>query len=214
VGALVILGLLLTAAVSTIRRYRRGTGIERLQLRWFMTAVVALGVAIVIGLVGSITLGSDAVLIWIPTLVAYLGVPLAIGFAVQRYRLFDLDRLLSRTIAYALITVVLFVVFAVVNLSLQSALGSVVRGNAIAVAVSTLVVAALFQPLRVRLQRVVDRRFNRARQDHEDAIARFATNLRDEMDVDRVVAAMRRAAEEAVEPTVAAVWQRDRGAVT
>ena len=213
-GTVIILGLLVTAAASTIARYRRGTGVERLQLRWFMTAVVALGLAILFGLIGSITLGSDTILIWIPTLLAYLGVPVAIGFAVQRYRLFEIDRLLSRTIAYALITAILFVVFAAVNLSLQTTLGSLVRGNAIAVAISTLIVAALFQPLRVRLQRVVDRRFNRSRQDHDAAIARFAAGLRDETDVDRVLDAMRRAAEEAVEPTVASVWQRARRVVT
>ena len=213
-GTLVIFALLLTAAASTIARYRSGTDVERLQLRWFMTAVVSLGLAILIGLIGSISLGSDTVLIWIPTLLAYFAVPVAIGSAVQRYRLFEIDRLLSRTIAYTLITAILFVVFAVVNLSLQSTLGSFARGNAIGVAVSTLVVAALFQPLRVRLQRVVDRRFNRVRQSHEQVIARFAAGLRDETDVERVLDAMRRAAEETVEPTVAAVWQRDRRATT
>jgi hypothetical protein len=211
---LVIFALLLTAAASTIRRYRHGTEIERLQLRWFMTAVVSLALAILVGLIGSITLGTETVIIWIPTLLAYFAVPVAIGSAVQRYRLFEIDRLLSRTIAYGLITAILFVVFAVVNLSLQTALGGFVRGNAIGVALSTLVVAALFQPLRVRLQRVVDRRFNRASQDHEEAIARFAAGLRDETDVERVLDAMRRAAEETVEPTVATVWQRDQRAST
>ena len=107
---------------------------------WFMAAIVSLGVAILIGLIGTVTVGSDTVLIWVPTLIAYLGVPIAVGFAVMRYRLFEIDRLVSRTIAYALITGILFIVFAVVNLSLQGALGSVVRGNAIAVAISTLVV--------------------------------------------------------------------------
>jgi hypothetical protein len=213
-STLIIVALLMTAAVSTVTRYRRATGVERLQLRWFMTAVVSLGLAIAIGLVGTITLGSDTILVWIPTLLAYLAVPVAIGFAVMRYRLFDIDRLISRTIAYALITAILFAVFAVVNLTLQNALGSLIRGNAIAVAVSTLVVAALFQPLRTRLQRLVDRRFNRAGQDHEQAVARFAAGLRGEMDVDRVLEAMRRAAEETVEPTMATVWQRDRGTTT
>ena len=212
-GTLIILALLVTAAGSTVARYRRGTGVERLQERWFTTAVVALGLAILLGLIGSIALGSDTILIWIPTLLAYLGVPVAIGFAVQRYRLFEIDRLLSRTIAYALITAILFTVFAVVNLSLQGALGSLVRGNAISVAISTLIVAALFQPLRVRLQRMVDRRFNRSRQDHDAAIARFVAGLRDETDVERVLDAMRRAAEETVEPTVASVWQRGRPVV-
>ena len=213
-GTLVILGLLVTSAAATVLRYRRGVGVERLQSRWFMTAIVSLGVAILIGLVGTIAVGSDTILIWIPTLLAYLAVPVAIGFAVQRYRLFEIDRLLSRTIAYALITGILFVVFALVNLSLQGALGSVVRGNAIAVAVSTLVVAALFQPLRTRLQRVVDRRFNRTQRDHEAAIAKFSAGLRDEVEVERVLDAMRRAAEDAVEPTVATVWQRDRRGAT
>ena len=81
-------------------------------------------------------------------------------------------------------------------------------------AISTLVVAALFNPLRVRLQRAVDQRFNRARYDQEAALAAFATGLRDEVDVDRVLAGMRQVAEHAVQPTVAAVWRRDRGSAS
>lgn len=210
----VIGALLVSAAAATIARYRRGTGVVRLQLRWFMTAVVVLPLAVIVGFVGTAALVSDTVLVWIPTLLAYLAVPVAIGVAVMRYRLLEIDRLLSRTIAYALITAILFVVFAVVNLSLQAAMGDLVRGNAIAVAISTLVVAALFQPLRIRLQRAVDRRFNRSRYDHEAAVARFAAGLRDEVDVDRVLDAMRRTAEHAVQPSAAAVWQRDRGEAT
>ena len=205
---LVIVALLASGAVTTIGRYRRGTDLVRLQLRWFMTSVVSLCVAIAIGLVGTITLGSDTILIWIPTLLAYFAVPAAIGIAVMRYHLFDIDRLISRTIAYALVTAVLFGVFAGVNLALQASLGSIIRGNSLAVAISTLVVAALFNPLRVRLQRLVDRRFNRVRADQEAALVRFTIGLRDEVDVERVLDAMRAAAVNAVEPTAAGVWQR------
>lgn len=215
VTAFAPIALLAIIVGHTIRRYRRSDGITRLQLRWLMASVAFVAAAVTFGLlVAGITGERYGILGWLPVIVAYPLIPVAIGIAVMRYRLFEIDRLLSRTIAYALITAVLFAVFAVVNLSLQSVLGSVVRGNAIGVAVSTLVVAALFQPLRIRLQAIVDRRFNRTRRDHEAVVTRFASGLRHEMDVDRVVDATRRAAEEAVEPSAATVWQRRRRVAT
>ena len=106
--------------------------------------------------------------IWFPALVAFPLPPIAIGIAIMRYHLYDIDRIISRTIAYAGLTLVLFAVFTGVNLVLQSIFESLVGGGSVAVAASTLAVAALFNPLRVRVQRVVDRRFNRARQDADE----------------------------------------------
>ena len=106
--------------------------------------------------------------IWIPALVAFPLPPVAIGIAILRYHLYDIDRIISRTIAYAGLTLVLFAVFTGVNLVLQSIFERLVGGGSVAVAASTLAVAALFNPLRGRVQRVVDRRFNRARQDADE----------------------------------------------
>lgn len=214
------IAILAASVVSLLIRYRRARdprsadGIERLQIRWLLAAVAFVVVSVIGGLLIFVLSGSTAGWAWIPALIAYPTVPMAVGVAVTRYRLFEIDRIVSRTIAYALVTAVLFAVFAGVNLALQASLGSVVRGNAIGVAISTLVVAALFNPLRLRLQRAVDHRFNRTRYDQEAALAAFATGLRDEVEVDRVLAAMRQVAEHAVQPTVAAVWRRDRGSAS
>jgi hypothetical protein len=211
------IAILAASVVSLLIRYRRTTtqrgagAIERLQIRWLLASVAFVVVSVIVGLV--IFVLSDATVgwAWVPALIAYPTVPLAVGVAVTRYRLFEIDRIVSRTIAYALVTAILFAVFAGVNLALQASLGSILRGSAIGVAISTLVVAALFNPVRVRLQRAVDRRFNRARYDQEAALADFSAGLRDEMDVDRVLAAMRSVAELSVQPTSAVVWRRDGG---
>lgn len=202
------ISILAGGVVSLLVRYRRAEGIEALQIRWLLASVALVVTSVIFGLVGFVASGGTIALFWIPALIAYPTVPLAVGVAVLRYRLFDIDRLISRSIAYALITAILFLTFAAVNLSLQTALGPFVRGNALGVAISTLVVAALFQPLRVRLQRAVDRRFNRSRTSHEDALARFAAGLRDEVDVDRLLDRVAAAAAETVEPAAVAVWHR------
>lgn len=208
------IAILAAAVVSLVIRYRRASLTERLQIRWLLAAVAFVVVSVVTGLTIFVLSDSTAGWAWLPALIAYPTVPIAVGVAVSRYRLFEIDRIVSRSIAYALVTAVLFTVFAAVNLALQASLGSIVRGNAIGVAVSTLVVAALFNPLRVRLQRAVDRRFNRARFDQEAALADFTAGLRDDVDVDRVLASMRQVAERAVQPTVAGVWRRDRPAAS
>ena len=128
----------------------------------------------------------------------------------MRYRLYDIDRIISRTIAYAGVTLVLFAVFAGVNLTLQSVLDSLVGGGSIAVAASTLTVAALFNPLRGRLQRVVDRRFNRGREGAELTVDRFAGRLRYQLDLDAIGSELTSAAVGAVEPTAATFWLRHR----
>jgi hypothetical protein len=202
------IGIFAVGVVSAVMRYRRVTGIERLQLRWLMASIAFAFAALVVGLVGFATVGPQSGLIWLPALIAYPTVPLSIGIAVMRYRVFEIDRIISRTIAYGAITAVLFVVFGLVNLAMQTALRSVVTGNALAVVVSTLAVAALFSPLRWRLQRVVDRRFNRTHHDQERALNLFATGLRDEVDLERVRSALIVTADEAVRPVSATVWLR------
>jgi hypothetical protein len=201
------------AGGSLIVRYRRATGVLRLQLRWVVAAMTLLVAGFLFGLAASVAIGEPASgdWAWIPVIVAFPLVPIAIGVAVTRYRLFEIDRLISRTIGYGLVTVALFALFAVVNLGAQTLLAPFVRGDTIAVAISTLVVAATFDPLRVRLQRLVDRRFNRARIDHERTIDDFASGLRQELDVDRLVAHIADTVQGAVEPRMLTVWRRDPG---
>ena len=204
-----IFALLIIAVVRLVLRYRRATEVELLQLRWLVAAVVFLlvGVLIAIGLI--VAFGDQVTdYAWIVAAFAYPTVPLAIGVAVMRYRLLEIDRIISRTIAYAGVSAVLFAVFAAVNLGLQAVLGSFVSGNAAAVAISTLVVAALFNPVRVRLQRVVDRRFNRSRYDHEHTARSFAAAIRDEVDLTALQSTLVATADDAVKSSRVDVWLR------
>ena len=163
-----LLGLIGLGLAGQVVRYRRGTGIERLQVRWLAAAVSVV-------LVGFIGLSLEQVIRTTPgplasALIAYAGIllmPIAIGIAVLRYRLYEIDRLISRTIGWAIVTGILVAVFGVLVVALQAALTPVTDESTLAVAASTLVAFALFQPLRRRVQRAVDRRFDRARYDGE-----------------------------------------------
>ena len=158
--------LLALALASLVVRYRRAMGIERQQLRWFAfigaIAITALAVA---GLLKDGTGGVLTTIDWFGWLIGIGGLvlmPIAIGLAVLRYRLYEIDRLISRTVGWTAVTSILVVVFAVVILVIQAAMATITNSSTIAVAASTLVVFALFQPLRTRIQTQVDRRFDRA----------------------------------------------------
>jgi len=135
-------------------------------------------------------------------------IPIAIGVAILRYRLYDIDRLISRTVSYGAVTGILALAFVGTILVSQTILASFFSGNSVAVAASTLVVAALFQPLRRRVQSVVDRRFNRSRYDAERTVAAFGAHLRDEVDLADVDAAIRAVVVRTVAPTAMGVWIR------
>jgi MFS family permease len=207
-GLVVLVGL---GAAAVVTRYRRGDRVERLQIRWLVSAVAitAIGLA---GLAVSYALGSDSppIATWI-ALVPFVGimlVPVAIGIAVLRYRLFEIDRIISRTLSWALVTGLLGAVFVGLVVGLQALSADITGTNTLAVAASTLVVAALFQPLRRRIQSAVDRRFNRARYDAERTAAAFAGQLRNEVDLGKRRAALVDTVEEAVRPASATVWLR------
>ena len=126
--------------------------------------------------------GAASDVAWIVGLLAIGCLPLAIGVAILRYRLYEIDRIVSRTVSYAAVTAVLVVVFTIVNLGLEALLASVTQASTLAVAASTLVVFALFQPLRRRVQAGVDHRFNRDRYEADRIAAAFAERLRDQVD--------------------------------
>jgi hypothetical protein len=207
-GALFVLAVawfLSTASVGF--RYLRAGPVERLQLRWLLSAVLLnLGQLVVIPLVpevvGSIYQGVVVVL-----------VPVAIGIAVLRYRLYELDRIISRTVAYALLTGALVVLYLVVVAVLRPLLEPLTGNSTLAVAGSTLVVAAVFNPARRRLQAGVDRRFDRARYDAARAVEDFAARLRDHVDLEHVTAGLRDTVTATVSPTRVAVWLRDNPSV-
>jgi hypothetical protein len=195
------------AIASLILRYRRGDATQRQQLKWFAAAAIATGVFF---LLAALPLGGLSDIGWFGGIATIPLVPVAIGIAILRYRLYEIDRIISRTIAYGAVTITLTIVFVAVVIGLQAAFAPVTGNNTIAVAASTLVVAALFQPLRRRVQAVVDRRFNRARYDAERTAARFADSLRDEVDLDSLTAALQQTVDRAVRPTGTSVWLAER----
>ena len=134
--------------------------------------------------------------------------PLAIGVAILRYRLYDLDRLVSRTIAYALVTGGLILVYLGINLALTTAFSSLASGNPAIVAASTLAVATLFTPLRRRVQRVVDRRFDRARYDARRTTAAFSERLRDQVDLPSLVADLQSTVAGTISASRVGIWLR------
>ena len=136
---------------------------------------------------------------------------MAIGIAIVRYRLYEIDRLISRGISYAIVSVLLVAAYAISVLVLQGPLGGLVGEDTITVAVSTLIVASLFQPIRRRVQRVVDRRFDRARVDGERTIDAFGERLRDEVDIDALVRDLGLTIDQAVRPARQGLWLRDDG---
>jgi hypothetical protein len=195
----------LGSVVAQVASYRRSSGIRRQQLKWLLagsaTALICVPLTIYLsgmrglpGLAGGIT-GA----------VALLAIPVCMGVAILRYRLFDIDRIISRTLAYAIVTGLLVGVYAGIVLL---ATREVSINEPVAVAGSTLAVAALFNPLRRRVQRAVDRRFNRARYDADNIVAAFAARLQDPAGPDSVQEALASTVQNALEPTYLSVWLR------
>lgn len=204
-----VIPILVVAMVTIVLRYRRAAGTLRLQLRWLVAAVSFVVLAVLVGLLSIAVLPEDpGVLAWIPAIVAYPCVPIAIAVAVLRYRLYEIDRVISRTIGWALVTALLVGVFAGSIVVLQAILAPITNNDTLAVAASTLVAAALFQPARARVQAAVDRRFNRSRVDAQRAVDAFAAQLRDEANPGRVDRLLAAAAAASVQPDGASVWVR------
>ena len=207
---LIVLAGLLTCILGLLLRFRRAVGIERQQDKWLLASLALIVLAVLFGFVAATLFDPQGTWAWFPALFAFPLPPIAIGIAIMRYRLYDIDRIISRTIAYAGVTLVLFAIFAGVNLTLQSVLEPLIGGGSVAVAASTLAVAAMFNPIRGRLQRVVDRRFNRARRDAELTVDRFAGRLRGQLDLDALGRELTGVAVGAVEPSAATFWLRRR----
>ncbi len=195
---LLILGVGVAWLVAQIPAYRRATGVRRAQLKWLLLGS-GTGLA---GGVLSITAGSSFFLGLLGTF-ALLGIPLGIGIGITRYRLYDIDRLISRTLSYALLTALLVGVFVGLVLLTTRVLPF---SSPVGVAASTLLAAALFTPLRNRLQRLVDRRFNRARYDAEATVTAFGARLRDAVDPETVLSELATAASSSLHPAHVSVW--------
>ena len=194
---------------SLVVRFWGSRGAQRQQLKWFTYfALLAVGSWVLLaatGLDGRLS-GPWWVLF---TMIAFWMMPAAIGVAILRYHLYEIDRLINRTLVYGLLTAVLGAVYASVVLVLGQVFGGVGRDPpSWAVAAATLAVAALFQPVRRRIQAAVDRRFNRRRHDVAKTIEAFTTRLRDEIDLDTLAGELLAVVDQTMEPTSASLWLR------
>jgi hypothetical protein len=180
--------------------------VERLQLRWVALAAVLVGLGAV-GVLFSLAVGGSAAeaLFGLAVGCCLVVPPVATGAAVLRYRLYDLDRIVSRTLAYGLLSVLLGGGYAGVVLGLGQLLG---QDSSLVVAAATLAVAAAFQPARRRVQAVVDRRFNRRRYDAARTIAAFSARLREQVDLDTLAAELLGVVDQTMQPTQAWLWLR------
>lgn len=201
-GFLFIIGVTAATIFSLALRFRRSRGVERHQYRWLLFG--ALLYVVVTGLGQVFPEDSVGMYLW---LLAGAAMPIAIGVAVTRYRLFEIDRLLSRTLAYALVVGFLVGVFAVVVVGLPNWLPGVDESPYL-VAGATLGATALFNPLRLRVQLAVDRRFNRPRYDAAKVMDEFAGRLREQLDVDDVAEGWSGVVSETMQPAVVGVWVR------
>ena len=207
-GGVVLLVCFCAAIASLIVRFYRSRGEERLQLKWFAYAAVLGFMAIVFGsvLVPASIDDRFGTLVWT---VAPLGLPVSAGIAILRYRLYDIDLLINRTLVYGSLTVTLAVVYLGSVVLLQEAVRTLTGGESqLAVVASTLAIAALFSPLRRRIQVFIDQRFYRMKYDAARTLEAFSARLRDETDLDTLSDDLVSVVRETVQPEHASLWLR------
>jgi hypothetical protein len=214
--ALVIYG---TIVYSQIHRYRRvSTYVQRQQTKWIVLGLTAaigivlvfLGVFVVIPSLGNSLLFNEAWNFIIPG--AFLLISLSFGFSILRYRLYDIDVLINRTLVYGTLTVLLGLVYFGLIFALQFLLrGIISQNNSVAIVVSTLAIAALFQPLRHRIQAIIDRRFYRRKYDAAKVVEAFSANLRNEVDLDQLSENLITVVRDTMQPAHVSLWLRKGG---
>jgi len=207
VGFIVLFFAILFGAAALVLRFRRAHGDERQQLKWFASAGSLFALACVLALTPFMPGDSDA-LPQLLILLAFAAIPVAAGVAILKYRLYDIDLVVRRTLVYATLTGTLVVAYLAGVLLLQLALGPLTEDNDLAIAGSTLAAAALFRPARARIQEVVDRRFFRRRYDATRTIESFGARLRNEVELDALASDLRRVVSDTMQPAHVSVWLR------
>ena len=201
--------LVATSLLALFVRFRRSSGLERLQYRWLVWSIGVVTLGTVVWAIATFALRVDqAQLFVIPLVIAYPCVPIAVVIAVLRYRLYEIDRLVSRTLGWGLATTTVLALFVVAVLALQAALAGLVQGQVLAVAGSTLLAFAVFQPVRARVQSFVDRRFDRPRLEAERSLAAYGERLQREVDLPTVTRDVEETAVAALRPSAIALWIR------
>jgi hypothetical protein len=196
------------AVATVLARFRRARQDEREQLKWLILAASVLPVGLVAhSIADAVAPGADNVIQLIFSF-AVVAVPVAIGIAVLKYRLYEIDRIISRTLVYGVLSALLAGAYFGIVLALQASFGSLTHGNELAVACSTLAVAGLFRPVRRRVQTAVDRRFYRSKIDAEATLARFGARLRHEADLDALLGELHVAVRETFQPAQVSLWLR------
>jgi hypothetical protein len=203
-GGLMALPVLACAAAALIMRLRRSRGMERQQLKWFTYSAALAGVVL-----GVSPLTPDVV--FFAGLLILAGLPITAGLAILRYRLYDIDVVINRTLVYGVTVAIVGAGFVAAALFLQTLLRPITAGSDVAIAASTLATVAAFQPLRRWVQAAIDQRFYRHRYDAARTLDAFAARLRDEVDLDAVRGDLLVAIDSTVRPTHAAVWLREAG---
>jgi len=202
--------LLLPAAVATfagaVLRFRRARGIERQQFKWFALAVAFL---LVMFCATAFSSGAPGRVLHSLMGVAFAGLAFAVGVAILRYRLYDIDHVISRTLVYGVLTVILGAAYVGLVLAGQALFSSFAGGSNLAIAVSTLVVAALFLPLRSRVQRVVDRRFYRRRYDAQQTLDAFGGRMRERVELDGLRVDLEGVVRDTMQPAHVSLWLRE-----
>ena len=203
----------LGANLAMILRHRRASGVERQQLKWVAYVVISALIVFVVLALAPVRTPSLFVASAGPADVAgaffIVMMPVCTGVAILRYRLYEIDRVINRTLVYASLTVCLALVYLASVLVLGQALNTVTGGSGLAVAVSTLTVAAAFGPARARIQRLVDRRFFRHKYDAARTLEGFGAQVRDEVALDELSGELRAVVADTMQPTHVSLWLRD-----
>ena len=205
VGMLLLMTSFVAAVVSIVLRYRAAVGVERLQLKQL---VFAGSLALPIMALAVPLFGYDSLAVRVALAVAFLSLPVAAGIAILRYRLYDIDVVINRALVYGALTATLAGSYLGAVLLLQLALSPVTESSSLAIAASTLAVAALFRPVGKRIQSVVDRRFFRSKYDAARTLEQFGAHLRDEVDLETLGDELRAVVAQTMQPAHVTLWLR------
>ncbi len=213
--SLLLVGALLASIVAIVRRFRRSQGVERQQLKWFTFATALAStvqaMSIILMPYGGNLGGSLLNMILVALqVITFTSIAVAVGIAILRYRLYDIDIIIRRTLIYTLLTGTLALTYFGIVVLLQQLFRSLTgQDSNAAIVISTLAIAALFNPLRQRIQEFIDRRFYRRKYDAQQTLAAFAATVRNEVELERLTGELLRVIEETMQPAHVSLWLRD-----